>query len=35
MLICTGIYSLDDVIEIIDKYQFFVVIEGRVQVFII
>lgn len=30
MLICTGIYSLDGVTQIIDKYRFFVVIEGRV-----
>lgn len=28
--ICTGIYILDVVTEIIDKYQFFVVIEVRV-----
>lgn len=30
MLICTGIYSLDGITQIIDKYWFFVVIEGRV-----
>lgn len=30
MLICTGIYSLDGVTQIINKYQFFVVIEERV-----